>query len=623
MGLISFLNPFGDGLSLFFFILLTSLFFITLITVWLNAKPENWEYNWLAEDGDNNLGSEHGSVHELSEAIATKSEKFASVAPSMLLIIGLLGTFVGLGIALNKASEVLASADTMSNMDNAMTQLMGLMEGLGAKFKTSTYGLFYFIVLNLVFQLLKNYDNERLTWVINKVKEEDDLNKSQAIQAKEQKHQELLQGLSHVANAIQIGNQSFATHIQALQETQTQTYQEFLTTFKEVHNAQIQALDNHTQAITLTQKEQLSTLQSLERKSVSQHDQLLQFLQSVFATYQTLQSTSEAFKTSLLTTLKEEFGKNSEILQNSSKNNITELQKIATYNQQTQKSMQDFVEQTVSSMSSIGTSADKMAESAKEVGNSAQGLNEVVQNLKSELESVMQMIKSDLGETITNMGNNFETNMAKMSENMSEATQGISTAVGNLSTNVEQTMTTVSETISKSMELQEASSREFTVTSETLNVNINEMTGLVNQLKGDIVGSLKETAESSRRVHTLNTRYERYSDTFEAMQEHNKQLLAQLEKLVIDVEHANQQGKQNHECNQTLIQGLTQYFNQNKTYDLVDNINTKLERMEYALQQPISELYKLNEKHKELLNLLQAIKELKEQEKHHHTNDGE
>lgn len=623
MGLISFLNPFGDGLSLFFFILLTSLFFITLITVWLNAKPENWEYNWIAEDGDNNLGSEHGSVHELSEAIATKSEKFASVAPSMLLIIGLLGTFVGLGIALNKASEVLASADTMSNMDNAMTQLMGLMEGLGAKFKTSTYGLFYFIVLNLVFQLLKNYDNERLTWVINKVKEEDDLNKSQAIQAKEQKHQELLQGLSHVANAIQIGNQSFATHIQALQETQTQTYQEFLTTFKEVHNAQIQALDNHTQAITLTQKEQLSTLQSLERKSVSQHDQLLQFLQSAFTTYQTLQSASEAFKTSLLTTLKEEFGKNSEILQNTSKNNITELQKIATYNQQTQKSMQDFVEQTVSSMSSIGTSADKMAESAKEVGNSAQGLNEVVQNLKSELESVMQMIKSDLGETITNMGNNFETNMAKMSENMSEATQGISTAVGNLSTNVEQTMTTVSETISKSMELQEASSREFTVTSETLNVNINEMTGLVNQLKGDIVGSLKETAESSRRVHALNTHYKGYSATFEAMQEHNKQLLAQLEKLVIDVEHANQQGKQNHECNQTLIQGLTQYFNQNKTYDLVDNINTKLERMEYALQQPISELYKLNEKHKELLNLLQAIKELKEQEKHHHTNDGE
>lgn len=623
MGLISFLNPFGDGLSLFFFILLTSLFLITLITVWLSAKPENWEYNWLAEDGDNNLGSEYGSVHELSEAIATKSEKFASVAPSMLLIIGLLGTFVGLGIALNKASEVLASADTMSNMDNAMTQLMGLMEGLGAKFKTSTYGLFYFIVLNLVFQLLKNYDNERLTWVINKVKEEDDLNKSQAIQAKEQKHQELLQGLSHVANAIQIGNQGFAAHIQALQDTQTQTHQEFLTTFKEVHNAQIQALDNHTQAITLTQKEQLSTLQSLERKSVSQHDQLLQFLQSAFATYQTLQSTSEAFKTSLLTTLKEEFGKNSEILQNSSKNNITELQKIATYNQQTQKSMQDFVEQTVSSMSSIGTSADKMAESAKEVGNSAQGLNEVVQNLKSELESVMQMIKSDLGETITNMGNNFETNMAKMSENMSEATQGISTAVGNLSTNVEQTMTTVSETISKSMELQEASSREFTVTSETLNVNINEMTGLVNQLKGDIVGSLKETAESSRRVHTLNTRYERYSDTFEAMQEHNKQLLAQLEKLVIDVEHANQQSKQNHECNQTLIQGLTQYFNQNKTHDLVDNINTKLERMEYALQQPISELYKLNEKHKELLNLLQAIKELKEQEKHHHTNDGE
>ena len=65
--------------------------------------------------------------------------------PGLLLVIGLLGTFVGLGIALNKASEILQQAQG-AGMDQAMGNLMGMMEGLGTKFKTSTWGIIGFLL---------------------------------------------------------------------------------------------------------------------------------------------------------------------------------------------------------------------------------------------------------------------------------------------------------------------------------------------------------------------------------------------------------------------------------------------------------------------------------------------
>lgn len=168
----SFMNPFGDMLSTIFVFLLISLSIATTIWLLISAKEENWENNWYGENQANEatLDSEHGSVHELADAVATKAEQVADIMPGMLLIIGLLGTFVGLGIALNSASEVLASANT-AGMDSAMAGLMGLMEGLGAKFKTSTWGLLCFITLNILFNTF-GFKEKRLAWAIHKVQQE-------------------------------------------------------------------------------------------------------------------------------------------------------------------------------------------------------------------------------------------------------------------------------------------------------------------------------------------------------------------------------------------------------------------------------------------------------------------
>jgi hypothetical protein len=105
---------------------------IVIVLVKKNAHADVWEHNWVGgtKETDNDLDAEHGSVYELSDAVASKSEKMAETLPGILLILGLFPTFVGLGIALNQASNVLNSANVaaVNGMGDTMAQMMGMME---------------------------------------------------------------------------------------------------------------------------------------------------------------------------------------------------------------------------------------------------------------------------------------------------------------------------------------------------------------------------------------------------------------------------------------------------------------------------------------------------------------
>ncbi|TOF18044.1 hypothetical protein CGJ28_26180, partial [Vibrio parahaemolyticus] len=109
------------------------------------------------------LSSEQGTLHDIGEVVATRSEKASDVMPGFLLIIGLLGTFLGLGIALNQASEIISNDLSGQNYDEMMNSLMQMMSGLGTKFKASIWGISGFILLR-VFSGLFNTENARLNW---------------------------------------------------------------------------------------------------------------------------------------------------------------------------------------------------------------------------------------------------------------------------------------------------------------------------------------------------------------------------------------------------------------------------------------------------------------------------
>ena len=177
--ILQFLTPsLSNPLEVFFFSIIAFGLLLSLITSQVFGQPAKWEKNWRGGARINALDIEHGSIGELSHAVASGWERFASNMPGLLLIIGLLGTFLGLGLALDKASTILQGHDDSLNaMSGSLTQLTGMMKDLGTKFKTSTWGIIAFILIKLWEAAPWSAESKRTDWCLEHMKAEIDLSR--------------------------------------------------------------------------------------------------------------------------------------------------------------------------------------------------------------------------------------------------------------------------------------------------------------------------------------------------------------------------------------------------------------------------------------------------------------
>lgn len=514
--IINFLFPSFNAeeiLSVVFFLIIWSIFFITIIRVYLHARPENWQKNWFEEDETTaKLDPEHSSIEDISHTVSTPAERWADVAPGIILIIGLLGTFIGLGLALDKASSILSGINT-AGMDNAMNQLMGMMEGLGTKFKTSTWGLMAFIFLKIFFGFNK-YEVRRLNWCTQKIKNELKVVRTLQLKEEQASHQSLIDTLKSIINEMT-----------TLQQTASEVN-------KKAFSALLAQNHQATQTTHNNQTEQKQLLSEMVNKSALFSENMLkQSQQQLDLIIQNQSIQQNNFKQ--LTIANTHHQETSQLLNK----NIQESQAA-------RKAMESFVQNHQSTISSLGKSASKMSSAADSMGGSAQELQNVIEHFRVNMDKVMadmsniitQMkvelsdtihemnhefsgnmnkMRKNLQETINDMNQSFRDNMTNMSQNLSLATQDISKAVSDLSSSVDKTMQNVTSTIQQSMNMQEKNSRVFTETSETLNIKIESMTNLVNKLSNDIISGLKAISESNRNVISLNKRYNSISEQVE------------------------------------------------------------------------------------------------------------
>ncbi|MDD2729043.1 hypothetical protein [Malikia sp.] len=201
--IIEFLIPKFEPIQIIFFLGIFGATIATMLTVRRQANPLNWERNWhhgAQGDKSDDLDAEHGSMHDICQAVATKPEQLADVMPGILLVIGLLGTFLGLGIALDKASAILTDASA-SGMDDAMSNLMSMMQGLGTKFKTSTWGIIAFLWLK-IWASNNGFDERRLRWTAQKMKCELDDSRSQQLSRDHQAQHAFVTSIGELGDKI-------------------------------------------------------------------------------------------------------------------------------------------------------------------------------------------------------------------------------------------------------------------------------------------------------------------------------------------------------------------------------------------------------------------------------------
>ena len=156
------------GIQWIFLIVIFSLCLGTIVWVKRTANKDRWLARWeneTKEKKEDDFDVEHGSVLELSEAVATPAERFADILPSMLLVVGLLGTFLGVGVALGAAAEILN--DKGADPEVLLGKMMPMLGGLGALFKSSIYGIIFFFLFTF-WKSKFGTNDKRFRWCVEK-----------------------------------------------------------------------------------------------------------------------------------------------------------------------------------------------------------------------------------------------------------------------------------------------------------------------------------------------------------------------------------------------------------------------------------------------------------------------
>lgn len=494
--ILGFLLPdFADPIQVTFMCILLLMIASTIISTQLVAKPSSWEKKWhqgTPDDDSDDLDIEHGSVTDLWHAVATAPEKVADIMPGMLLVVGLLGTFLGLGMALNHASNILGQPDAMSasGAANSMHDLLGLLQGLGTKFKTSTWGICGFVLLKITSELTR-FDEKRLTWVINKVKKQINHRKQHNFDVEINKQQQLFEQMQSITNGVVNG---LTNNIALLLEQNNNNYMMYDKELKSV-NAHIVELRSCSQEVgtsinkaidaqTLMLGKRLQDVQSSALESMKIMQNELQEINKSVAEYRV--------------DYNEQCVKQAKDVSSQTSTLCEYLQGIKSSTTNTMEAMNHFTRSTGTIVNNMANAADKMANGAGQVGNAAEQLVGAVDLFKTQFTDVLNNVRQDLGAAITNMSDQASETFERGSQQLGDATRDISMALAQLSDDVKGTMDTVQSSITKALDIQQESQAVFIVSTKTLTEKIDASTGIVNSMKTNIDNGLRAISSTNR-----------------------------------------------------------------------------------------------------------------------------
>lgn len=597
---IDFLKP-QDVFQLGF---LTVILILTVGTMYVThtaANPKKWERKWnrgTPDDTSDDLDIEHGSVTDLCNAVATWPEKLAGIMPGMLLVFGLLGTFLGLGIALNAASNILGSNNAMSASGAAgsMSDLLQLLNGLGTKFKTSTWGIIGFISLT-IFNNIHGFDEKRLGWVIEKVKKDLDSKKILEKEILKEKESALFFQISKASECIVSGISSELLKLMQIE--------------KAIHQA---AMKNLTESVVKIRNDlalEHQLIKNIHEVSIA-HDKELHE-SSINATKNIHEINflqNQNFHASII----EYFSDSIKKIRNDLSLGNRSVQDAMKATQSLSQGMLDFTEKTQDIIASMGTAAvdmangaDRVGQGADKIGMATDALVNAVGDFKKEFTTTLEGVRTGLGNAIQDMSKQASETLERGSQQLGDATKEISTALGILSSDVKQTMSEVKGSIKESLDIQQRSSNLFIESSQVLNENVAETTNLVNKLGDDITSGLSAVSNAGQTMtgigRSLKISVEQTKD---------------LPDILVKLENALSPLKSTAEQHIQLLDAITILRTESKTYGAAERqkitqylVGTYQELKK--LPGSLAPLNAMSNQHKELLEAIVSLRGSKNQ----------
>lgn len=502
LDILTFLRPdFSDWLQASFFIVMFSMTLLTVLAVHLSASESAWENKWKQASNSKSgvaQGIEQGGATDLFHIVATRSEKLAEVMPGMLLIVGLLGTFIGLGLALDKASSILGASNAMdaAGAADGLQNMLGMLNGLGTKFKTSTWGIAGFILLK-VWSEASNFEAKRMAWVIGKVKQDFEARNAQKAAAEEYKWTRSVQLAEAITDKL----------VEAFEKNIKQSISHASLAHSELISKTEQFIKAQTSTLSEQQLKIAKSNLNFEQQLVTRQDTACELLQQqidntskctsemrdhISAQFSTLRAKQEA----LMAQQANEMRENTRAIEMLGEN----MQRAADASNATNAAMQRFTENTQQVVSNMGDAADRMATGANNVGGAATDLLGAVNEFKTQFTEVLQTVRTDLGDAITGMGEKATETLEMGSRELSAATNKISESLEQLSKDVTGTMQEVQNSVTNALEIQKKTSIEFITATDALKENLGSATSNIEKLAKPIEDGLTSISKGTREV---------------------------------------------------------------------------------------------------------------------------
>ncbi|MFJ4067009.1 hypothetical protein ACIPW4_17185 [Pseudomonas sp. NPDC089996] len=587
-GVLEFLSPsLGNPLEVVFCTVIMGGMLVSLITAEIFGRAPAWERNWQGGTHKGALDIEHGSLGELNLAVATLPERIVANMPGLLLIVGLLGTFLGLGMALDKASGILqGNADSLNAMSDSLGQLTGMMKDLGTKFKTSTWGIIAFIVLKLWDSARWSAESRRTGWCVDRMKREIDNSRDQQKSATELRDNLTRQALAAVGDQLvqaiasqsqvlgnelkqlklmefkrgQIHDEQFAQTAANL-EGQLQQLQQLsgpeghLATLARyaAHLPRLDLLERHGESLQGLDAG-LGRLQSQLEQSNQQLTGLGQQLEHGHQLTERLQQTAtvqsehaqleserrERQDQTLLATLAEQHGAQldadrtqaarvqerfDELAALSSKG-IEATQAVGAHTQASQQSLELFVTASTENLNALEQAGTTMGTAANQLAQSASALEGSVLTMEKSVGAAIDKLNDDFHAHLQTMQSSLDGNISRLSDVMNELQTGMMDNVNRMSQDFTQNTTAMSENLRSATD------------------NISEAVLKLSAEVNDVMASVTRNIEGANKAQTnasamFTTTNDELNGAISQMEKNMKTLGVQITQGLTDISESN------------------------------------------------------------------------------------
>ena len=198
--------------------------------------------------------------------------------------------------------------------------------------------------------------------------------------------------------------------------------------------------------------------------------------------------------------------------------------------------MASFTRGTKGIVQKMASAAEEMVAGSSDVSAAATGLKEVVDDFGTAFKQVLDEVRRDLGGAIEMMSRDSATTLREGSEKLESATREISGALKVLSGDVTATMSKVQGSIGDALAIQRKSATEFTVSTQTLNEQIQVTTHNAKSLGEKIEGGLVSVANAGRQMHSIGKNLDRIAgeEGLSSVIPEVTKKLASIEKLMLD-----------------------------------------------------------------------------------------